>query len=134
MADYVYLFETRLTPAQKSALIAIRDIARAKGMTSFLTGGAIRDLSSGSPVRDLDVTVQGNALKLRKEIEKIGGSIHGENEASQSLYVKFPGGVRMEVVLPRRRARETGRRVATCPAAEPLSLRGRGRWSGRSSP
>ena len=98
MADYVYLLETRLTPDQKRALIATRDVARAKGMTSFLTGGAIRDMSSGSPVRDLDVTVQGNALKLRKDIEKIGGSIHGENEASQSLYVKFPGGVRMEVV------------------------------------
>jgi len=98
MADYVYLFETRLTTAQKAALIAVRDVARAKGMTSFLTGGAIRDMSSGSPVRDLDVTVQGNALKLRKEIEKAGGSIHGESEASQSLYVKFPGGVRMEVV------------------------------------
>jgi tRNA nucleotidyltransferase/poly(A) polymerase len=98
MADYVYLFETRLTPAQKSALIAIRDIARAKGMTSFLTGGAIRDLSSGSPVRDLDVTVQGNALKLRKEIEKAGGAIHGEYEPAQSLFVKFPDGVRMEVV------------------------------------
>jgi tRNA nucleotidyltransferase (CCA-adding enzyme) len=98
MADYVYLLETRLTPDQKRALIATRDVARAKGMTSFLAGGAVRDMSSGSPVRDLDVTVQGNALKLRKEIEKIGGSIHGENEASQSLYVKFPGGVRMEVV------------------------------------
>ncbi len=98
MADYVYLFETRLTSDQKRALIAIRDVARAKGMTSFLTGGAIRDMSSGSPVRDLDVTVQGNALKLRKEIEKAGGVVHGEYEPSQSLYVKFPGGVRVEVV------------------------------------
>src|ERR1700724_3868514 len=98
MADYVYLFETRLTGSQKAALIAVRDVARAKGMTSFLTGGAIRDMSSGSPVRDLDVTVQGNALKLRKEIEKAGGLIHGESEASKSLYVNFPGGVRMEVV------------------------------------
>ncbi len=36
----------------------------------FLVGGAVRDLTSGSPVRDLDVVVQGNALKLKKDIEK----------------------------------------------------------------
>ena len=63
----------------------------------FLVGGAVRDLTSGSPVRDLDVVVQGNALKLKKELEKAGAFITGENEAGQELYVRFPGGVRMEV-------------------------------------
>ncbi len=97
MADYIYLLESRLSQAQQKAIQVVREIAKAKGLTVFLVGGAVRDLTSGSPVRDLDVAVQGNALKLKKELEKVGGSIAGENEAMQALYVRFPGSVRMEV-------------------------------------
>jgi tRNA nucleotidyltransferase/poly(A) polymerase len=97
MADYIYLLENRLSKAQQAALLAVREVARAKGLTVFLVGGAVRDLTSGSPVRDLDLAVQGNALKLKKDIEKAHGVITGEWEAGQSLFVRFPGGVRMEI-------------------------------------
>src|SRR6202789_392408 len=97
MADYIYLLENRLSKAQQASLNKVREVARAKGLTIFLVGGAVRDLTSGSPVRDLDVVVQGNALKLKKDIEKAGGVITGENEAGQSLFVRFPGGARMEI-------------------------------------
>ncbi|MDP9049869.1 MAG: CCA tRNA nucleotidyltransferase [Acidobacteriota bacterium] len=97
MADYIYLLESRLSLAQQSAIKAVREIARTKGLTVFLVGGAVRDLTSGSPVRDLDVAVQGNAFKLKKDLEKAGGTITGENEAGQALYVRFPGSVRMEL-------------------------------------
>jgi tRNA nucleotidyltransferase (CCA-adding enzyme) len=97
MADYIYLLENRLSTAQQDALKAVREVARAKGLTVFLVGGAVRDLTSGSPVRDLDVAVQGNALKLKKDIEKAGGVISGESENGQSLFVRFSGGVRMEI-------------------------------------
>ncbi len=97
MADYIYLLESRLSPAQQGAIQAVRQVARAKGLTVFLVGGAVRDLTSGSPVRDLDVVVQGNALKLKKDLEKAGASISGEMETLQALFVQFPGGARMEV-------------------------------------
>src|SRR5579859_174067 len=97
MADYIYLLESRLSQAQQSAVRAVREIARTKGLTVFLVGGAVRDLTSGSPVRDLDVAVQGNALKLKKDLEKAGAVLIGDNEAGQALYVRFPGNVRMEV-------------------------------------
>src|SRR6202048_3048236 len=97
MGDYIYLLENRLSAAQQAALLAVREVARAKGLTVFLVGGAVRDLTSGSPVRDLDVAVQGNALKLKKDIEKAHGIITGEWETLQSLFVRFPGGVRMEI-------------------------------------
>ena len=73
MADYIYLLENRLSAAQQAALLAVRQLVRAKGLTVFLVGGAVRDMTSGSPVRDLDVAVQGNALKLKKDIEKAKG-------------------------------------------------------------
>ncbi|MBB5338730.1 CCA tRNA nucleotidyltransferase [Tunturiibacter gelidoferens] len=97
MADYIYLLENRLSQAQRNSLLAVREVARAKGLTVFLVGGAVRDMTSGSPVRDLDVVVQGNAIKLKKDIEKAHGVITGENEAGQALFVRFPGGVRMEI-------------------------------------
>ncbi len=97
MADNVYLLETRLSPGQQSALEAIRAVARQQGLTVFLVGGAVRDLMSGSPVRDLDVAVQGNALKLRAELERVGATYSGESAPLQSLYVRFPNGVRVEV-------------------------------------
>jgi tRNA nucleotidyltransferase (CCA-adding enzyme) len=97
MADYIYLLENRLSTAQQAALTKVRDVARAKGLTVFLVGGAVRDLTSGSPVRDLDVVVQGNALKLKKDIEKVGGAVSGETEAGQAFFVRFPGGVRVEI-------------------------------------
>jgi tRNA nucleotidyltransferase/poly(A) polymerase len=97
MADYIYLLETRLNPAQREALKKVRDVSRAHGLTVFLVGGAVRDLASGMAIRDLDVTVQGNALKLKKDLEKAGGKVVGTNETFQALYLSFPGGVRIEV-------------------------------------
>src|SRR3984885_1838650 len=97
MADYIYLLENRLSRAQKASLNSVRELARVKGLTVFLVGGAVRDLTSGAPIRDLDVVVQGNALKLRKELEHAGGLMVGESDTFQSLYFHFRGGVRIEV-------------------------------------
>ncbi len=97
MADYIYLLEHRLSAGQRGALKLVREIAKAKSLTVFLVGGAVRDLTSGSPVRDLDVVVQGNALKLKKDMEKAGAVVTGELEAGQALFLRFPGNVRMEL-------------------------------------
>jgi len=102
MPDYIYLLENRLSPSQQGALQTIREAAREVGMTVFLTGGAVRDLTSGSPVRDLDVSVQGNALDLKHKLEQRGASIWGEHVPSQTLFARFPGSVRVEVSSTRR--------------------------------
>jgi tRNA nucleotidyltransferase (CCA-adding enzyme) len=97
MADYIYLLQTRLTPAQQTALQHVIDAARLRAMTVFLVGGAVRDLTSGSPIRDLDIAVQGPAAKLKKDLQKAGGTLIGENETTSTVYFNFPGGVRLEV-------------------------------------
>ncbi|MGC2298941.1 MAG: CCA tRNA nucleotidyltransferase [Acidobacteriaceae bacterium] len=102
MPDYIYLLENRLSPAQQNALRHVRDAARDAGMTVFLAGGAVRDLTSGFPVRDLDFSVQGNALKLKKSLEKAGGQFWGDHEPSRTLFFWFPGSVRVEVSSARR--------------------------------
>jgi tRNA nucleotidyltransferase (CCA-adding enzyme) len=97
MADFVYLLQTRLTSTQQHALSLVRDVARTKGVTVFLVGGAVRDLISGSPVRDLDIVIQGNAIKLKKELQQAKLTLVGESAERQSLYFTMPGGVRLEV-------------------------------------
>jgi tRNA nucleotidyltransferase/poly(A) polymerase len=102
MADYIYLLENRLSADQQSALRQLREAAREAGIILFLTGDAVRDLTSGHAVRELEVSVHGNALKLKKSIEKLGGVVWGESETSRTLYLCFPGTVRVDLVTTHR--------------------------------
>ncbi len=102
MPDYIYLLENRLSVDQQNALRQLREAAREAGMILFLTGDAVRDLTSGHAVRDLEVAVHGNALKLKKTVEKLGANIWGESEISHTLYLCFPGTVRVDVVSTHR--------------------------------
>jgi tRNA nucleotidyltransferase/poly(A) polymerase len=102
MPDYIYLLENRLSADQRNALAQLRTVAREAGTILFLTGDAVRDLTSGHAVRELEVAFHGNALKLKKPLEKLGGKIWGEDEASRSLYLCFPGTVRVNAVSTHR--------------------------------
>ncbi len=97
MADFIYLLQNRLTPAQWRALETVREAARAHSMPVFLVGGAVRDLSTGSPVRDLDFAVQGDVAALIPDLERAGATITGKNALMSSLYLTFRGGVRGEL-------------------------------------
>src|SRR5271154_3460958 len=102
MPDYIYLLENRLSANQQNALRQLREAAREASIILFLTGDAVRDLTSGHAVTELEVAVHGNALKLKKPIEKLGAKVWGEDEASRSLYLCFPGTVRVDVISPHR--------------------------------
>jgi tRNA nucleotidyltransferase/poly(A) polymerase len=102
MPDYIYLLENRLSADQQSALRHVREAAREAGSILFLTGDAVRDLTSGHAVRELEVTVHGNALKFKKTIVKLGAKVWGEDEDSRALYLCFPGTVRLDLVSAHR--------------------------------
>jgi tRNA nucleotidyltransferase/poly(A) polymerase len=102
MPDYIYLLENRLSADQRNALAQLRAAALEAGTILFLTGDAVRDLTSGHAVRELEVAFHGNALKLKKPLEKLGGKVWGEDEESRSLYLCFPGTVRVNVISTHR--------------------------------
>lgn len=102
MPDYVYLLENRLSIDQQNALRQIRDVVREAGSIVFLTGGTVRDLTSGHSVRELEVAVHGNALKLKKSLEKHGAKIWGEDPDFHALYLCFPGTVRVDLLSTHR--------------------------------
>ncbi|MBV8476175.1 MAG: CCA tRNA nucleotidyltransferase, partial [Acidobacteria bacterium] len=126
MADYIYTLETRLSPDQLRAVTLVQDVARAAGMNVYLTGGAVRDIISGFPIRDLDFTVQGNALKLQKELEKAGASVQFSDDDLKVLYITAQGNVRAEISMARtERYEKTGKPPIVTPGTILEDLRRR---------
>jgi len=119
MADYIYTMEIRLTPDQQRGVTLVQDIARAAGMNIYLTGGAVRDIISGFPIRDLDFTVQGNPLKLQKELERAGATIAAADDDVKALYLTLPGNVRAEISSART---ETYQKVGKPPLIAPATI------------
>jgi tRNA nucleotidyltransferase/poly(A) polymerase len=101
MADYIYTMEIRLSPDQLKAVSLVQEAARAYGMNVYLTGGAIRDILTGLPIRDLDFSVQGNALKLQKDLELGGAQVEVISEETKTLHAVLAGAVRVEISMAR---------------------------------
>ena len=100
MADYIYTMESRLSPEQMRTVSAVQQLARSHGMNVYLTGGAIRDILTGFPIRDLDFTVQGNPLKLQHDIETSGGIVDLVDPVFYVIHAIFQG-VQAEIGMAR---------------------------------
>ena len=93
MPDYMFLLESRLSPEQRAVLERIQELARAQELNIYLTGGAVRDLISGQPIRDLDFTVEGNPVRMVRELEKGGARTVSESERIRHYEMTFAGDV-----------------------------------------
>lgn len=120
MADYIYTMETRLTPDQMRGVNLVQEAARQLGFNLYLTGGAIRDILTGFPIRDLDFTVQGNPFKLQKDLERHGARIDGSDEELKVLHVVLPGNVRAEISMAR--SETYGDKAGKPPAIAPSTI------------
>jgi tRNA nucleotidyltransferase (CCA-adding enzyme) len=126
MADYIYTMEIRLTPDQQRGVTLVQEIARAAEMNIYLTGGAVRDIISGFPIRDLDFTVQGNPFKLQKELERAGVVFSWGDEDLKAIHLVLPGGVRAEISTARtERYEKVGKPPIVAPATIIEDLRRR---------
>ncbi len=118
MADYIYTMESRLSPEQMRTVSLVQQIARTHGMNVYLTGGAIRDILTGFPIRDLDFTVQGNPLKFQRDLEKAGGIV---DMVDQHFYVihAIVHGTRAEIGMART---EVFDKPGKAPAVTPATI------------
>jgi tRNA nucleotidyltransferase (CCA-adding enzyme) len=91
MPDYMFLLESRLSPEQRAALERVQELARLLELNIYLTGGAVRDLISGQPIRDLDFTVEGNPVRMVRELEKGGAKVAWESEKVRHYEMIFAG-------------------------------------------
>lgn len=93
MPDYMFLLESRLSPEQRAVLERVQELSRAQDVNIYLTGGAVRDLISGQPIRELDFTVEGNPQKMVRELEKGGARVLNESERLRHYDLIFAGDV-----------------------------------------
>jgi len=102
MSDYMFMLESHLTGEQYHVLGQVQEAAREAGLSLFLTGGAMRDILGGYPVRDLDFAVEGNPAKIVKVLQKkTGVEVLSEDEKKKSTELRFPGGVTVELAMAR---------------------------------
>jgi tRNA nucleotidyltransferase (CCA-adding enzyme) len=91
MPDYMFLLESRLSPEQRAALERVQELSRSQDLNVYLTGGPVRDLISGQPIRDLDFTVEGNPVRMVRELEKGGARVVWESERLRHYQLVFAG-------------------------------------------
>ncbi len=127
MSDYMFMLESHLSPAQFRVVGEMQAMATQAGSNLFLTGGALRDMLGGFPVRDLDFVIEANALKLAKVAEKKhGATILETDELKKSAELRFPGGVTAELAMARQeRYVKSGAKPQITPATIHEDLRGR---------
>src|ERR1700690_2035898 len=127
MSDYIFMLESHLSTEQFRVVGEMQSIAAQAGVNLFLTGGAMRDMLGGFPVRDLDFTVEGNALKLAKvAAAKAKATIAATDDLRKSVELLFPGDVRAGLAMARQeRYPKPGGRPQVTPATIHEDLRSR---------
>lgn len=85
MADYIFLLESRLSPEQQALVARLQRHCQQAGLNLYLTGGPMRDLLAGGPIRTLDFTLEGNPLKLQKGLVTEGAEVRFADEEEQSV-------------------------------------------------
>jgi tRNA nucleotidyltransferase (CCA-adding enzyme) len=127
MSDYMFLLESHLSADQFRTVGEIQALAWAAGLNLFLAGGAMRDVLAGFPVRDLDFSVEGNALKFAHAAQKKhNGTVVASDDLRKSVELRFPSGVTAEIAMARsERFPKSGGRPQVTPATIHEDLRRR---------
>src|ERR1700688_945979 len=93
MPDYMYQLESRFSAEQHAALVRMQALAIIYKSNLYLAGGAVRDMITGMPIRDLDFTVEANPSRIVRELVKGGAQVTHEDESLQSVELLLAGEV-----------------------------------------
>ena len=102
MSDYMFALESHLDAGRSRIVAELQRLATAAGMNAWLTGGAMREMLRGAPIRDLDFTVEKDAVRIGKSLaEAAGGRVVEEDSLKRSIELEFPDGIRASVANAR---------------------------------
>ena len=127
MSDYMFMLESHLNGDQNKAVAKIRQAAEEANVNLFLTGGAMRDMMGGFPIRDLDFTVEGPAVKLARAVSGLlVAEVLSTDEHRKSVELRGPANVKFSFAMARtERTTKTGSKPQVQPATIHEDLRGR---------
>lgn len=126
MPDYIFMLESRLSPEQLTVLNRVQQEAQELSLNLYLVGGAVRDLMTGSPIRDLDFAVEGNPARIVRRLQREGVRRQVADEVLHSTELVLANGVPLSVEMARSEVFDTpGRapRVQAAPILEDLRRR-----------
>jgi tRNA nucleotidyltransferase (CCA-adding enzyme) len=110
-----------LSPAHREAVTAARGVARRRGVGLYLVGGPVRDLLLQRPVGDLDLTVEGDAPALARELARVLGARVQVHAAFRTATLTLPDGERLDLATART---ETYPRPGALPVVRPADIGG----------
>lgn len=120
MSDYMFMLDSHLSASQSKVSAAIREAGEQANVNLFLTGGAMRDMMGGFPIRDLDFTIEGAGLKFAKAVaHKLNGEIVAIDELRKSAELRFRGNVTVSISMAKQ---ERYARPGAKPQVEPASI------------
>jgi len=74
--DYSQMLEKALSPALLSLLGKVIEISNAYHLPLYIVGGVVRDMLLHQPCRDLDIVIEGDAIRIANElVKKFGGRV-----------------------------------------------------------
>ncbi len=123
----MFMLDSHLNGEQSKALAQIRHAAEQANLNLFLTGGAMRDMMGGFPIRDLDFTVEGPAVKFAKALaHTTQAEIATVDDNRKAVELRFPGDVTASIAMARQeRYPKPGGKPQVQPATIHEDLRGR---------
>jgi tRNA nucleotidyltransferase (CCA-adding enzyme) len=96
---------------------AAASLARERGESLYLVGGAVRDLLLARPVRDVDLALEGDALGFAGELSaRLGAAVSARHARFGTATLSLPEGGRLDLASTRR---ETYARPGALPEVEP---------------
>jgi tRNA nucleotidyltransferase (CCA-adding enzyme) len=110
--------DPNLLPSEKQTLLSdIAAQAAAMDMPCYIVGGFVRDLLLGKPVNDLDVIVEGDAIKLGEAlVKKHGGKLTPHHKFHTAIW-HLPSS--LDLITARN---ETYQRPGALPTIKPSSI------------
>ena len=92
--DLISKLESTLSSYQLNILHLVADEASHSGLPVYIVGGSVRDLILGSVVKDLDFTVEGDAITLARVLgDKHGGKVTAHKKFGTAKWF-LPKGLR----------------------------------------
>jgi tRNA nucleotidyltransferase (CCA-adding enzyme) len=112
---------SRLNPKSFILVGSIGILAQDHGVKAYLVGGPVRDLMLGFPNVDLDITVEGNAIRLADSFADLyHGSRVTRYPAFKTATVHLPDGALVDYATARK---ETYVRGGAFPAVKPSGIK-----------
>lgn len=117
--DLLQKLEDRIAPRVMGIVKMAGESASARGQSLYLVGGAVRDLLLDRINIDLDLVVEGDALKLANDLSaKLGSKLVSNDRFGTAKLIG--GGFSLDLVTARS---ETYERPGSLPTVKPGSLR-----------